>query len=94
MDNEQTSGVLTVGFIGNGIINADGELWRTQRKAGLRFFTNAQLKSFIDGVLPSLLEDTKQTLNSASLDHRTIDMQETFLELTTRFMGNVAYDVS
>ena len=81
-------------MVGNGIINADGELWRIQRKAGLRFFSNSQLKSFIDDVLPSLLEDTKEILDSASLDHRTIDMQETLLSLTTRFMGNVAYDVN
>ncbi|KAL8831293.1 MAG: hypothetical protein Q9191_000949 [Dirinaria sp. TL-2023a] len=81
-------------IVGNGIINADGDLWRIQRKAGLRFFSNSQLKSFIDDVLPSLLEDTMEILDSASLSNRTIDMQETFLSLTTRLMGNVAYDVS
>ena len=79
--------------LGNGIINADGELWRIQRKAGLRFFSNANLRSFIDEILPPFLADAKHCLNEASLGTTPIDLQDVFLELTTRLMGKMAYDV-
>ena len=79
---------------GNGIINADGLLWKIQRKAGLRFFGNANLKSFINEVLPPFLGDTKEYLDKASEEGTIIDLQHVFLELTTRLMGKMAYDVS
>ena len=79
---------------GNGIINADGDLWKIQRKAGLRFFSNANLKSFIDDVLPPLLAETKSLLDKVAEQEAQIDLQKALLELTTRLMGNVAYNVS
>ncbi|KAL6716916.1 hypothetical protein ACLMJK_004828 [Lecanora helva] len=80
-------------LFGNGIINADGELWKIQRKAGLRFFSNANLKLFIDDVLPPLLEDTERVLDKAARERTQVDLQRVLLELTTRLMGNVAYDM-
>lgn len=79
---------------GNGIINADGDLWKTQRKAGLRFFGNSNLKDFIDLVLPSYLADTEHRLDTAVETSKPVDLQQIFLELTTRLMGQMAYDVS
>lgn len=78
---------------GNGIINADGELWRIQRKAGLRFFSNANLKTFIDHALPPILDDTERFLDQALSRRDVVDMQHVFLDLTTRLMGKMAYDV-
>lgn len=80
--------------VGNGIINADGDLWRIQRKAGLRFFSNANLKAFINDILPPLLADTKRDLDEASRTGAAVDLQNVLLELTTRLMGKMAYDVS
>ncbi|MCJ1352670.1 MAG: hypothetical protein MMC33_002654 [Icmadophila ericetorum] len=80
-------------LFGNGIINADGTLWKTQRKAGLRFFSTANLKSFIDEDLPPVIEDTKRFLDQASKEERVTDLQDVLLELTTRLMGKVAYDM-
>ncbi|MCJ1316772.1 hypothetical protein MMC15_002093 [Xylographa vitiligo] len=80
-------------LFGNGIINADGELWRIQRKAGLRFFSNANLKTFINEVLPPLLADTKRDLDAALYDEAVVDLQNVLLELTTRLMGKMAYDM-
>jgi len=80
--------------VGNGIINADGELWRIQRKAGLRFFSNANLKTFINDILPPLLAETKRDLDEASRTGAVIDLQNVLLELTTRLIGKMAYDVS
>ena len=78
---------------GNGIINADGALWKVQRKAGLRFFSNSNLKLFIDETLPPILQDTKRVLDEAALSHSQIDLQSVLLEMTTRLMGKIAYDV-
>ncbi len=85
--------VLTNILKGNGIINADGELWKIQRKAGLRFFSNANLKTFIDEILPPVLADTERTLDEAAQKSSQVDLQSILLELTTRLMGNMAYDV-
>ncbi|CAF9917203.1 hypothetical protein IMSHALPRED_003501 [Imshaugia aleurites] len=80
-------------LFGSGIINADGELWKTQRKAGLRFFSNANLKTFIEDVLPPILADTEESLDDASRRGNVIDLQTVLLDLTTRLMGNMAYDM-
>ncbi|KAL8920812.1 MAG: hypothetical protein Q9172_004318 [Xanthocarpia lactea] len=80
-------------LFGNGIINADGELWKVQRKAGLRFFSNANLRTFIDAALPPILDDTERSLDQAAQRHHVVDMQELFIELTTRLMGKMAYDM-
>ncbi|KAI4214734.1 MAG: hypothetical protein LQ351_002810 [Letrouitia transgressa] len=80
-------------LLGNGIINADGDLWKIQRKAGLRFFSNANLKTFIDDALPPILADQESALDDAARESDVIDMQDFFLELTTRLMGKVAYDM-
>ena len=79
--------------LGNGIINADGDLWKRQRKAGLPFFSNANLKVFIDRLLPYHLKDTEKRLVHAAKNEDAIDMEAIFLELTTRLMGEMAYDV-
>lgn len=64
-----------------------------QRKAGLRFFSNANLKTFIDNVLPRLLHSIKAQLDEAARGHTIVDLQDTLLELITRLIGNVAYDM-
>lgn len=79
-------------LFGNGIINADGELWKVQRKAGLRFFSNANLKTFIEVVLPPILVDVQECLDNASKKGSVIDLQIVLLDLTTRLMGKMAYD--
>jgi hypothetical protein len=79
--------------VGNGIINADGDLWKLQRKAALPFFSNANLKIFVNEVLPPFLTDTEKRLEEAASRSDPVDMQDVFLELTTRLMGKIAYDV-
>lgn len=79
---------------GNGIINADGDLWRLQRNAGLPFFSNSNLKLFINQVMPPYLERTGQRLKSMAINGgQHEDLQDVFLELTTLLMGKMAYDV-
>ena len=68
-------------------------MWRTQRKAGLRFFSSAQLQTFIDTLLPLCLSTTFASLDTHITDGTPCDLQAVFLELTTRLMGKMAYDM-
>lgn len=68
-------------------------MWKIQRKAGLRFFSNANLKTFMENVLPPIFADTEKLLDDASRDGNVVDLQIVLLDLTTRLMGNMAYDV-
>lgn len=64
-------------FLGCGIFNVDGELWRSQRKLAshefsvrsLREYTATTLKDVVDGRLMPVLE-------SLSAERRTVDLQE------------------
>jgi hypothetical protein len=77
---------------GNGIINADGELWKVQRKAGLHFLSNANLKVLTDVELPKYLENTVRGLQETK-EGSVINLEEIFHELTTILFGFLAFNV-
>ena len=78
--------------IGYGIINADGELWKAQRKAGLAFLSTANLRILTDVALPQYLSHAVERLTSLS-DGNVVDLQKIFHEITTQLMGKMAYNV-
>jgi hypothetical protein len=80
--------------IGHGIINANGELWKAQRKAGLSFFSGTSLESFIETVVPEAFVHTRMRLVKCAKNGSQIDLQDIFLELTTKAVGRMAYNVS
>ena len=77
---------------GNGIINADGDLWKVQRKAGLHFLNNANLKVLTDEALPQYIDENVGILEKME-EESTVDLEEIFHELTTQLMGQMAYNV-
>lgn len=77
---------------GNGIINADGELWKVQRKAGLQFLDNANLRVLTDVALPQYLSESVLVLQNVEKGS-IVDLEEHFHELTTQLMGMMAYNV-
>ncbi|KAN0119975.1 cytochrome P450 [Hyaloscypha variabilis] len=79
-------------LFGNGIINTDGELWKVQRKAGLQFLSNTNLKVLTDVALPKYLDDSIRSLQR-SKDGEVIDLEDTFHELTTILFGFLAFNV-
>ncbi|KAE9380593.1 cytochrome P450 [Stipitochalara longipes BDJ] len=79
-------------LFGNGIINTDGELWKVQRKAGLQFLSNTNLKVLTDVALPKYLDDSIQRLQR-SKGGAVIDLEDTFHELTTALFGFLAFNV-
>ncbi|RDW75274.1 hypothetical protein BP6252_06416 [Coleophoma cylindrospora] len=79
-------------LFGNGIINADGDLWKVQRKAGLHFLNNANLKVLTETALPKYLGKSVQALETTGSDS-VVDMESVFHELTTQLMGKMAYNM-
>ncbi|XP_054802392.1 cytochrome P450 94B3-like [Prosopis cineraria] len=73
-------------FLGHGIFNVDGELWRTQRKLAAHEFTGRSLREF---VIHTLEEEVGQRLlpvmEALCIKQQMVDLQE----LLARFSLNV-----
>lgn len=83
-------------LFGHGIINADGDAWRLQRRAGAAFLSTANLRVLTDVALPRYLGGQLDRLgavaDSGSGDE-VVDLQEVFHEVTTQLMGKMAYNM-
>ncbi|KAK4230177.1 cytochrome P450 86B1 [Podospora fimiseda] len=79
-------------LFGNGIINADGDFWRLQRKAGLSFLNTANLRVLTDVALPQYLREATIELKSY-VGGDKVDLQHIFHEITTKLMGKMAYNM-
>ncbi|KAK4502821.1 hypothetical protein PRZ48_006247 [Zasmidium cellare] len=86
------SGAAKLEIKGNGILNASGSLWHSQRKAGVKFLSIANVARFSNETLPPLIEDMHQQLGAADSNGGTIDLQDILLNLMSKFFGLVAYD--
>ncbi|KAF3916147.1 hypothetical protein AA313_de0203751 [Arthrobotrys entomopaga] len=75
----------------HGIINASGQLWKMQRKAGNKFFAGSHLQVLVDEVFPVFWQRAKEELDEAADTGKVVDMEELYLEFTTRVMGRVAF---
>ncbi|CAK7225885.1 hypothetical protein SBRCBS47491_006040 [Sporothrix bragantina] len=86
-------------LFGHGIVNADGDVWRTQRKAGLSFLNTANIRVLTDVALPQYLDDTlahlreKATVGNERNKSAAVDLQAVFHELTSCIMGRMAYNM-
>lgn len=80
-------------LFGNGIINADGELWKAQRKAGSHFLNAANLRVLTDTALPRYLGQAISRLRSRVEKGQIVDLQLVFHEITSQLMGKMAYDM-
>ena len=86
------SKAINTHFLGNGIINADGEFWKIQRKAGLSFLSTANMRILTDIALPQYLSQSIDYLKRQS-GQSVVDLQHVFHEITTQLMGKMAYNV-
>lgn len=62
-------------LLGDGIFNADGELWRKQRKTASFEFASKNLRDFSANVFREYALKLSDILCEASTDNRVIDMQ-------------------
>ncbi|KAF2164606.1 hypothetical protein M409DRAFT_56436 [Zasmidium cellare ATCC 36951] len=79
-------------LFGDGILNASGPLWQSQRKAGVNFLSSANVTRFSSETLPPLMEAMHERLTTAAIIHEMVDLQELLLDLMSKFFGLVAYD--
>lgn len=90
---------LSWDLFGSGIINADGSLWKAQRKAGLHFLSAENLKVLNATALPRYLDNCVQELTAVASSSihgmypatSVVDLQNVFHEITSQLMGNMAY---
>ncbi|KAI0396628.1 cytochrome P450 [Xylariaceae sp. FL0594] len=80
-------------LFGDGIINADGELWKAQRKAGLHFLNVPNLRVLTDVALPRYLGRSVRYLEDKAKEGGIVDLQLVFHEVTSMLMGKMAYDM-
>lgn len=62
-------------LLGDGIFNADGELWRKQRKTASFEFASKNLRDFSTVVFREYSLKLYQILSKASFQNQEIDMQ-------------------
>jgi hypothetical protein len=60
----------------------------------LTFFSGTSLESFIETVFPEAFVRTRARLSECAHSGSEIDLQDVFLELTTKAVGRMAYNVS
>ncbi|KAI1100622.1 cytochrome P450 [Jackrogersella minutella] len=84
---------LSFDLFGSGIINVDGELWKTQRKAGLAFLNASNLRILTDVALPRYLGHAVEHLQAQARVESVVDLQKVFHEITSQLMGKMAYDM-
>ncbi|KAI1272897.1 cytochrome P450 [Xylaria sp. FL0933] len=80
-------------LFGNGIINADGELWKAQRRAGSHFLSASNLRVLTDVALPRYLNRSVHHVKSQLEKGEIVDLQLVFHEITSLLMGKMAYDM-
>lgn len=80
-------------LFGDGIINADGDLWRIQRKAGAHFLSTANLRVLTDVALPRYLGQSVEFLHKRAGDGTAVDLQQVMHEITSQLMGKMAYNM-
>ncbi|KAH9890149.1 cytochrome P450 [Xylariomycetidae sp. FL2044] len=78
-------------LFGHGIINADGDLWKAQRKAGLNFLNTSNLRILTDVALPRYLNQSIDGLRKHAVDGSVVDLQTVYHEITSQLMGKMAY---
>jgi hypothetical protein len=69
-------------------------LWKTQRKAGLKFFAGSNLDTLTEEVLPAAYTQTQLALQQHARSGKIFDLEALLLDLTTTVVGRMAYDVS
>lgn len=80
-------------LFGRGIINVDGELWRKQRKAGIRFLTATMLRTMSEQTLPALLARTMESVEAAAESNTVVDLEAEIQKITTTLMGKMALGI-
>lgn len=78
-------------LLGDGIFNADGELWKTQRKTASFEFSAKNLRDFSTVVFRDYSLKLCSILSQASRQKKQVDMQELFMRMTLDSICKVGF---
>ncbi|KQK23444.1 cytochrome P450 704B1 [Brachypodium distachyon] len=80
-------------LLGDGIFNADGELWRKQRKTASFEFASKNLRDFSTIVFREYSLKLSSILSQACKTGKVVDMQELFMRMTLDSICKVGFGV-
>ncbi|KAL9251316.1 Cytochrome P450 704B1-like protein [Drosera capensis] len=80
-------------LLGDGIFNADGEIWRRQRKTASFEFASKNLRDFSTIVFRDYTLKLADLLGQASFNNQQIDMQELLMRMTLDSICKVGFGV-
>ncbi|XP_019459626.1 PREDICTED: cytochrome P450 704B1 [Lupinus angustifolius] len=80
-------------LLGDGIFNADGELWRKQRKTASLEFASRNLRDFSTKVFREYALKLSTILNQTPFLNQEIDMQELLMRMTLDSICKVGFGV-
>ncbi|KAF7827594.1 Cytochrome P450 704B1 [Senna tora] len=80
-------------LLGDGIFNADGELWRKQRKTASLEFASKNLRDFSTKVFREYSLKLSHILTQASIHNQQVDMQELLMRMTLDSICKVGFGV-
>ncbi|KAJ4845689.1 hypothetical protein Tsubulata_028768 [Turnera subulata] len=80
-------------LLGDGIFNADGELWRKQRKTASFEFASKNLRDFSTVVFKEYSLKLSSILCEASFHNQEVDMQELLMRMTLDSICKVGFGV-
>ncbi|XP_077250066.1 cytochrome P450, family 704, subfamily B, polypeptide 1 [Tasmannia lanceolata] len=80
-------------LLGDGIFNADGEMWRKQRKTSSLEFASKNLRDFSTIVFREYAMKLSSILCQASTHNQEIDMQELLMRMTLDSICKVGFGV-
>ncbi|XP_072988116.1 cytochrome P450 704B1 [Typha latifolia] len=80
-------------LLGDGIFNADGEMWRKQRKTASFEFASKNLRDFSAVVFREYALKLSNILCQASIDNKVIDIQDFLMRMTLDSICKVGFGV-
>lgn len=80
-------------LLGDGIFNADGEVWRQQRKTASFEFASRVLRDYSTVIFRENALKVGDILVGASQTHNAVDMQDLFMRLTLEGICKVGFGV-
>ncbi|KAH7300154.1 hypothetical protein KP509_24G046900 [Ceratopteris richardii] len=90
----ETSNYIARDFLGDGIFNSDGDVWKRHRKVASFEFSNRKLRDFSADAFREDALRLVRILHSAALSDNPIDLQDLFMRMTLDSICQVGFGVS
>ncbi|KAH7300153.1 hypothetical protein KP509_24G046800 [Ceratopteris richardii] len=81
-------------FLGDGIFNSDGDVWKKHRKVASFEFSNRKLRDFSTDAFREDALRLLHVLHSAALSDKPVDLQDLFMRMTLDSICQVGFGVS